>query len=126
MLRLPGRPKWLTDAEEANLFRAIVALRRHGCIVDNETIVVMALATVNLSGVSDRLLPLTVHWSKALRQRLKLGRMQKPTTVRPPLTAANWDAVNKWRKDLGDIRNTLICKLASWATQRCANPFCVP
>ena len=91
VLRLPGRPKWLTDTEEANLYRAVVALRRHGCIVDSETLVVMALATVNLSGAADRLLPLTVHWSKAFRQRWKLGRMRKPSTDRPPLTAANWE-----------------------------------
>ena len=67
-LKVPGRPRWLTDIEEQNLYRSIVVLRRHGCIVDRETLLVMAHAAVKLArGDSADLPPLTVHWCKAFR-----------------------------------------------------------
>lgn len=65
-LRLAGRPRWLTEAEESRLFNSVVALRRHGCIVDRETLIIMAHAAVKLSrGDDTNLPPLTVHWCKA-------------------------------------------------------------
>ena len=67
-LRLPGRPKWLTAGEEDQLYQAILSMRRHGCIVDRETILVMATATMKLSRGQDSALPeMSIHWARHFR-----------------------------------------------------------
>ena len=124
-LRVPGRPRWLTAKEEEQLYQSVISMRRHGCIVDRETLVVMAQATVRLSrGEQAEVLPITVHWCKAFRysslhpfpiyphrpsicrKRFQIGRLRKPSTERPPLTADNWQAVNEWRAELLQLQRT--------------------
>ena len=61
----PGRPKWLTAGEEDQLYKAILSMRRHSCIVDRETILVMATATMKLSRGQDSALPvMSLHWAR--------------------------------------------------------------
>ena len=49
VLRSPGRPKWLIKEEEDALYQSVVGLRRHGVIVDTETLVIMACVAVQVS-----------------------------------------------------------------------------
>jgi hypothetical protein len=104
-LRPAGRPKWLTPREEDQVHRSVVGLRRHGYIVDRETLIVMAHTAVKVSRGDDCALPpLTLHWAKSFRRRYQIGRLRQSTTERPPLTADSWDAVNRWRAELNQIQ----------------------
>ena len=49
VLRSPRRPRWLTKEEEDALYQSVVQLRRHGVIVDRETLVIMARVAVQVS-----------------------------------------------------------------------------
>ena len=49
VLRSPGRPKWLIKEEDDELYQSVVGLRRHGVIVDTETLVIMACVAVQVS-----------------------------------------------------------------------------
>ena len=66
-LRTPGRPRWLSDAEEEKLYKAVVSLRRHGCIIDRETLLVMASEASQANGSQDRAFPMSLSWSKGFR-----------------------------------------------------------
>ena len=49
------------------LFKAVVSLRRHGCIIDRETLLVMASEASQASGSQDRAFPMSLSWSKGFR-----------------------------------------------------------
>ena len=66
--RAVGRPKCFTDAEEEKLNKGVVSLRRHGLIVDRETLLVMAIYAVKKSrGADCDVPPLTAHWVKGYK-----------------------------------------------------------
>ena len=104
-LRLPGRPRWLTVPEEERVYQAVRCLRRHGYVVDRETLITMAASAVQQArGPQVEIPPLSIHWSTAFRRRYKIGRLRASTTDRPPLTEKTWDQVNLWRAELTQLQ----------------------
>jgi hypothetical protein len=95
-----GRPTLLTPEEEQLVMETLRFMRHRGAAIDSSLLILIARKCVS----SVRSIPLDATpalgdgWTKSFRKRLRLSKLRKASTDRPPTSPEQFAVDEEWRR----------------------------